>query len=122
MTKHHAANKRYLKIVEWSDEDDCFVGQAPGLFYGGCHGDDEAKVYRELCKLVDLVLEDFDETGDPLPPATAGKRYSGRFNLRVGEDLHKLLAIRSLKDGDSLNSYCVKALRRAVGIEPDPRQ
>ena len=30
---------RYVKIVEWSDEDACYVGSSPGLFYGGCHGD-----------------------------------------------------------------------------------
>jgi predicted HicB family RNase H-like nuclease len=119
MTERHPANKRYLKLVEWSDEDDCFVGLCPGLFYGGCHGDDESAVYQELCDLVDEMLEDFEATGDPLPPATAGKHYSGRFNLRVGEDLHKLLAIRSLKDGDSLNTYCVKALQRAVGSRRD---
>ena len=29
----------YVKIVEWSDEDQCFVGSCPGLLYGGCHGD-----------------------------------------------------------------------------------
>lgn len=30
---------KYAKIVEWSDEDRCYVGSAPGLIYGGCHGD-----------------------------------------------------------------------------------
>ena len=30
---------RYVKIVEWSVEDQCYVGSSPGLFYGGCHGD-----------------------------------------------------------------------------------
>lgn len=29
---------RYVKIVEWSDTDECFVGSCPGLLYGGCHG------------------------------------------------------------------------------------
>jgi len=32
---------RYVKIVEWSEDDRCCVGSAPGLLYGGCHGDDE---------------------------------------------------------------------------------
>lgn len=32
---------RYAKIVEWSDDDECYVGSAPGLISGGCHGDDE---------------------------------------------------------------------------------
>ena len=25
---------RYVKIVQWSDEDRCFVGSCPGLFMG----------------------------------------------------------------------------------------
>jgi hypothetical protein len=29
---------RYVKLVEWSDEDQCYVGSAPGLLLGGCHG------------------------------------------------------------------------------------
>ena len=34
---------KYVKIVEWSEEDQCYVGSSPGLIYGGCHGDDEKK-------------------------------------------------------------------------------
>ncbi len=40
-------NARYVKIIEWSFEDHCFVGSAPGLFYGGCHGSDEKQVFSE---------------------------------------------------------------------------
>jgi predicted HicB family RNase H-like nuclease len=50
----------------------------------------------------------------PLPPANAGKSYSGKFNLRVGEELHEKLALESLKVGESLNSYVVKVLREKV--------
>ena len=45
-------NSRYIKIVEWSDEDQCYVGSCPGLFYGGCHGDHEQEVFSELCRIV----------------------------------------------------------------------
>jgi predicted HicB family RNase H-like nuclease len=51
----------------------------------------------------------------PLPPGTAGKSYSGKFNLRVGEELHEKIALESLKVGESLNSYVVKVLREEVG-------
>lgn len=64
---------RYLKIVEWSDEDGCFVGRAPGLILGGCHGDDEKSVFAELCDIVDEVIEDFRQDGRPLPPSTIGR-------------------------------------------------
>jgi predicted RNase H-like HicB family nuclease len=54
---------RYAKIVEWSEEDQCFVGSAPGLLYGGCHGDDETEVFRELCEIVEEVVELYRHEG-----------------------------------------------------------
>jgi hypothetical protein len=48
---------RYVKIVEWSDEDQCYVGSSPGLIYGGCHGDDEKAVFDELCRIVEDAIE-----------------------------------------------------------------
>jgi predicted RNase H-like HicB family nuclease len=64
---------RYIKIVEWSDEDQCFVGQCPGIIGPCCHGDDEAAVYAELCGIVDEWIETFKQDGKPLPPPTAGR-------------------------------------------------
>ena len=63
---------RYVKIVEWSDEDQCYIGTCPGLMNGGCHGDDERAVYAELCDVVDEVIELYRLDGKPLPPPTAG--------------------------------------------------
>ncbi len=63
----------YAKIVEWSEEDQCFVGSAPGLLYGGCHGSDEQRVFAELCKIVDEAIELYQLEGKPLPPPTAGR-------------------------------------------------
>jgi predicted HicB family RNase H-like nuclease len=102
---------RYLKIVEWSDEDGCYVGTCPGLMLGGVHGEEEAVVYRELCQVVDEWVLICAKDGEPLPPATTGRKYSGKFVLRLGSDLHKLLAIEALRAGESLNSHCVRRLR-----------
>ena len=63
---------RYAKIVEWSDEDDCYVGSAPGLMFGGCHGDDELAVFEELCRIVEETVRLYEEDGKPLPPGTSG--------------------------------------------------
>jgi len=48
---------RYVKMVEWSEEDRCFVGSCPGLFYGGCHGDGENEVLLQLCEIVAETIE-----------------------------------------------------------------
>lgn len=63
----------YAKIVEWSEEDQCFVGSAPGLVYGGCHGADEKEVFAELCRIVDEAIVLYQQQGKPLPPPTAGR-------------------------------------------------
>jgi len=103
----------YLKIVEWSEEDRCYIGRCPGLMLGGVHGDDEAEVYRELCRVVEEWIEIYERDGEPLPPETAGKEYSGKFVLRVGKELHKELAINALRHGESLNAHCLRLLTEA---------
>ena len=37
-------NESYIKVVEWSTEDGCFIGSAPPLVGPCCHGDDEMEV------------------------------------------------------------------------------
>jgi len=105
---------KYLKIVEWSEEDACYIGTCPGLILGGVHGANEASVYEELCQVASEAVELYQADGKPLPAATANKKYSGRFVLRVGADLHKEVSIRAARAGESLNSYCQKILQNAV--------
>lgn len=69
----------YAKIVEWSDDDQCYVGSAPGLIYGGCHGDDEQEVFAELCRMVEDAIDLYHQDGKPLPPATSGKDFANRM-------------------------------------------
>jgi len=64
---------RYIKIVEWSEEDQAYVGSAPGLIFGGCHGVDERAVFSELCEIVEEAIAIYHREGRPLPPATAGR-------------------------------------------------
>ena len=70
---------RFVKIVEWSDEDQCYVGSCPGLLAGGCHGDDELAVFAELCEIVEETIELYKQDGKPLPPPTSGKDYANRM-------------------------------------------
>ena len=104
---------RYVKFVEWSDEDQCFIGRCPELMLGGVHGEGEAKVYAELCVAAEEMLELIHRDGQELPEALGKKAFSGKFVLRVEPAIHRRLAAKALAAGESLNSYCVKALVKA---------
>ncbi len=105
----------YLKIVEWSDEHQCYVGTCPGLLAGGgVYGDDETAVYRDLCRYAREWIEIMERDGIPLPEGTARKSYSGKFVLRTGEELHRELSLRALIKGESLNAYCVELLKKGL--------
>jgi predicted RNA binding protein YcfA (HicA-like mRNA interferase family)/predicted RNase H-like HicB family nuclease len=70
---------KYAKIVEWSDEDQCYVGSAPGLILGGCHGDDEKEVFNELCEVVEEAIAIYHKDGRTLPPPTSGRDFATKM-------------------------------------------
>ncbi|MBI4339882.1 MAG: hypothetical protein HY680_08000 [Chloroflexi bacterium] len=70
---------RYVKIVEWSEEDQCYVGSCPGLIFGGCHGPDEKAVFEELCQIVNEAIQLYRQEGKPLPPPTSGRDLANRL-------------------------------------------
>jgi predicted HicB family RNase H-like nuclease len=105
---------RYLKIVEWSEEDQCYIGRCPELMLGGVHGKDEKKVFSELREVIEEWIAIYEEDGEQLPLGAAGKDYSGKFNLRLGKELHERLAIEALREGKSLNAYCTESLKERL--------
>lgn len=64
---------KYAKIVEWSDEDQCYVGSVVSLIFGGCHGNDERQVFDELGLIVEEAIDLYRQDGKPLPPPTSGR-------------------------------------------------
>jgi predicted RNase H-like HicB family nuclease len=66
---------KYVKLVEWSEEDDCFIGSCPELLFGGCHGSDPKEVFAELCALVEEVLDIYKKDGKPLPRPMSGRDF-----------------------------------------------
>ena len=51
-----------LRCVEWSDEDQVYIGKCPDLITG-IHGDDPVQVYKELGEVVQEVIDYFQQTG-----------------------------------------------------------
>jgi predicted RNase H-like HicB family nuclease len=71
--------RRYLKIVEWSEVDRCYVGSAPPLIGQACHGATEAEVLTQLQAIVEEWVATLLTDGKPLPPATAGKNLADKL-------------------------------------------
>ncbi|NNE04305.1 MAG: toxin-antitoxin system HicB family antitoxin [Xanthomonadales bacterium] len=101
---------RYIKLVYWSEEDQAYIGRSPGLFEGDVRGLDEAEVFIELCREIESCVEAIEEDGFEPPPPTAQRSYSGKFNLRVGKELHEQLSLEALRGKESLNALCVRLL------------
>ena len=57
---------QYHRWVEWSDEDQTYIGKCPDLITG-IHGDDPVRLYSELCEVIDDVIHHFASDGRPLP-------------------------------------------------------
>ena len=71
---------KYIKIVEWSDEDGCFIGYCPGIIGPCSHGPDEIEVYQQLCEIVDEWIEILHHDNEELPPPTIGKNIAEFLN------------------------------------------
>jgi predicted HicB family RNase H-like nuclease len=110
----HKASDQYLKIVEWSEEDQMYIGTSPGLIIGGVHGKNEKKVFQDLCQAVEEAIKLLEREGKPLPQATADKTYSGKIALRIPPELHKSLAVRALQAGESINKLILHKLKTAI--------
>jgi predicted HicB family RNase H-like nuclease len=104
----------FVKIVEWSPEDACFVGSAPPLVGRCCHGDREEEVFAELSQIVEEWLAIHAADSKALPATLSTKRSSGKFQLRLTPDLHRLLALRAAMSRRSINDLAVEAIRKAV--------
>ena len=57
---------QYHKWVEWSEEDQTYIGKCPDLITG-IHGDGPVKLYGELCEVVEDVIRHFKSEGHTLP-------------------------------------------------------
>lgn len=57
---------QYHKWVEWSEDDQTYLGKCPDLLT--CiQGDDPVKLYGELCEVVEDVIQHFAAEGRELP-------------------------------------------------------
>ena len=57
---------RYHQWVEWSEEDQTYIGKCPDLMTG-IHGDDPAALYHQLRETVRDIIDHFEQNQRDLP-------------------------------------------------------
>lgn len=102
--------KGYAARVEYSDEDNCFVGHVAGIRdVVGFHGESVAELRAAFEEAVDDYLATCEKLG-----RSPQKPYSGKLLLRVDPALHARAAALATAEGKSLNAWAQEALQRAV--------
>jgi len=61
---------KYAVVIQYSDEDQCYVAQVPQLEGCMAHGDTPERAFREITIAQELWLEVAREDGDPIPEPT----------------------------------------------------
>lgn len=101
---------RYSYRVAWSPEDDEFVATCAEFPSLSWLAPTQVAALQGIESVVEDVLQDLLEAGDEVPEPWSQRSYSGKFNLRVGERLHRGLAQAAAEQGLSLNQYVVRLL------------
>ena len=100
--------KGYTGSVEYSDEDGTFFGKVQFIraliSYEGSNAGELRKDFRDG---VDSYLAMCEEKN-----ITPEQPFKGSFNVRVGRDLHRQIALEAARRGVSLNSLIVAALEK----------
>jgi len=63
-------------------------------------------------EIVESVIKDMKLTDEEIPQPIAGKRYSGKFMVRVPPEVHRNLAMQASESGVSLNRIVGAKLSR----------
>ena len=103
-------HKGYAARVEYSEDDECFVGHIAGIRDAvGFHGESVAELRAAFEEAVDDYLATCVKLGrEPNHP------YSGQFRLRLKPELHARAAIAAEAGGKSLNTWVAEVIERSV--------
>jgi len=101
--------KGYTARIEYSNEDNCFVGHIAGINdIVGFHGDSVTELHAAFEEAVDDYLETCQKIGK-----APQKAYSGHIMLRVSPEIHARAAVLAAAHHKSLNAWVAELLSTA---------
>ena len=106
--------KLYTYRVDWSEEDQEFVGTVAEFPSLSCLADSSLEALSGIQHVVLQAIDISKEEGKPVPEPYRLRQFSGRFNLRVSPQLHRKLSQQAAFAHQSLNQYVSHALEAAA--------
>jgi predicted HicB family RNase H-like nuclease len=101
--------KGYAAKIEYSDDDDCFIGHIAGIKdVIGFHADSVKELRRAFEEAVDDYLVTCEKVG-----RAPQKPYSGKLMLRVPPEIHARAAMMAEAHGMSINQWAADVLSKA---------
>lgn len=97
--------EHYSYRVIWSTEDEEFVGlcaEYPSLSY---LDEDRLAALNGITDLVKTIVADMEANGEKVPEPISEKKYSGKFQVRITPERHRMLTIEAAEQNVSLNRY-----------------
>jgi len=101
--KKHKIIDHYTYRVIWSEEDKQCVGlcaEFPSLSWLASTPE---QALRGIRRVVSNVIRDMESSSESIPVPLYGKKYSGKFVVRVPPEVHRQLAIEAAEEKISLN-------------------
>ena len=100
--------KGYTARIDFSDEDDCFIGRILGVKdIIGFHGD----TVKELKNAFYEAVDDYSQACKAVGKKPQ-KPYSGNLMLRIPPEVHAAVATAAEVHGMSINQWASDALMR----------
>jgi predicted HicB family RNase H-like nuclease len=65
--------------------------------------DTPEKTLKGVRHLVSDCIKDMEASGEPVPVPIATRHFSGKFQVRIPPEVHRMLAIQAAESGVSLN-------------------
>ena len=100
----------YSYRVTWSSEDEEFVATVTEFPSLSWLASSQVEALHGLEGLLSGVLADMRTQGEEIPEPLSERAYSGKFNLRLGEKLHREVALKAAEENLSINQWVVRRL------------
>ena len=112
--KQIPVSQRYTYRTSWSPQDQEFVAtvlEFPSLSW---LADSRESALKGLTSVVEEVLKDMLKEREEIPEPWSERTFSGKLNLRLGQELHKKISLQAAEQNESINTFIVKKLSSVV--------